>query len=439
MDVSLTQRAEKTVACAAEEAAKRGQKHVMPEHLLLALLREGDTDAARVLAYRGIARGELQEALESRMEAVGEAFAGATNIAPRSALALERARAEAESFGFGFTGTEHLLIGLIAERNSLAARLLARQNLTLESAREAVIEALWDGRDIRIQSAAPRKIPLPSTLYLPELAAAREELKRAIVVIDAAEEWGWNNLAPALEISAGAAFTLFLLLRSLLSFSNGTPMALLDIVLLCLSIGAAINRVHSRKREYEAAKVAINSTSQSAIRPLIRTMRWNDRQIRVGSQAALTRLLPTLRTGAAAILTPNDRITLGRQLQSHSIQKNPLFAVAILTAFERVGSGDSVYYVKPLTLRTPKTEAETQIYEAANRCLRALEWRAAHQDAHWTLLRPSNSSADSPDILLRPASAAGTIDPAMSLRSASAPQTDSQGNSPAPESQKELK
>ena len=419
MTTPLTRRAEKTIAHAAEEAAKRGQTFVLPEHLLLALLREADTDAARVLAYRGIARDALQAALEAKTETVGPPLPEATHLSPRLTLALELARAEAESFGHRFSGTEHLLLGLIAERSGLAARLLARQTLTLESAREAVIEALWDGRDVRVKNAEPRKIPSALSLYqTPDPAAnpvGNQELAQAIATIYEAEKWGWNVIAPELVVSLWALMTLFLLLRCLL-FMRGDLPDVLDAGLLLLGLGGMMRRLQNLKREGEAAKIVSRSDSKQAIRSLIRLLGWSDWQIRAGAEAALTRLLPTLQASEGAILTENDRITLGRKLQSRWIQANPDFALAILTAFERVGASHSIYYVQPLTLRPPKTDAETRIYEAASRCLRALEWRAAHQNAHWTLLRPSDASADSPDVLLRPASAAGTADPDTLLR-----------------------
>ncbi len=415
MRLSLTQCAQKTVACAAEEAAKHGQKFVLPEHLLLALLREEDSDAARALAYRGIAREELRAAVETRAETVAPPVAGESFLAPRLLFALERAQAEAESFGFRFAGTEHLLVGLIAEGNGLPARMLARQGLTLETAREAVIEALWDGREVRLCPVPPR-VPTPiAAIHTGGPKPESTEIARAIAVIYHSEQCHWNIIAPGLLLGIWGLITLFLL---------GSALILLNLpgfVLFLFSAAGMGTRICDMRREYAAARYLSQSDSKGAIHALIGVSSWSDRKIRCGAEAALTRLLPTLRAGDGALLTLNDRITLGRKLSPRLAQNSPDFTLAILTAFERVGVSSSIYYVRPLTLNPPKTVTETRIYEAANRCLRALEWRAAHQDAHWTLLRPSGSSADSPDVLLRPASAAETVDPTTMLRPASPP------------------
>ena len=401
-----------------KEAAKRGFACLLTEHLLLALLRDADTDAARVLAYCGIARDELRLALEAKLETFGPPFAGESALSPRLVVALERAQAEAASFGQKFSGAEHLLLGLIAEGNGLAARLLARQNLTLERAREAVIEALWDGRDVRIKEVLPR---VSASLYTPVNVVADQELTQAIATIYRSERWGWNVLPSEWIGAVWGAITLFLLSRFLLLSGEHSP-DLLDGFLLLLMTGGFISRINSLNRERTAAYFLIFSQSKHAIRPLIRILHWHDAKLRAGAAEALTRLLPTIQANDSEILTPNDRIALGAKLHPRNVRKNPEFVLAILAAFERVGFGSSIPHVKPLTLRQPKTPTETRIYEAANRCLRALEWRAAHQDAHWTLLRPSGSAADSPDILLRPASAAGTADPATLLRPAESPE-----------------
>ena len=55
------------------------------------------------------------------------------------------AQQEARMLGHGYIGTEHILLGLLAEGDGLAARALASLEITLEAAREQVLEIIGEG------------------------------------------------------------------------------------------------------------------------------------------------------------------------------------------------------------------------------------------------------------------------------------------------------
>jgi ATP-dependent Clp protease ATP-binding subunit ClpA len=57
----------------------------------------------------------------------------------RAKRSLELAQSEAKSLDHGFLGTEHLLLGLLAEGGGVAARVLLAEGLSLPAAREAVV------------------------------------------------------------------------------------------------------------------------------------------------------------------------------------------------------------------------------------------------------------------------------------------------------------
>ena len=58
----------------------------------------------------------------------------------RAELAIENARDAAGSLGHSFVGTEHLLLGIMMEKDGLGARILERNGLDLQSLRRAVAE-----------------------------------------------------------------------------------------------------------------------------------------------------------------------------------------------------------------------------------------------------------------------------------------------------------
>ena len=63
----------------------------------------------------------------------------------RAELAIENARLEAGRLGHGFVGTEHLLLGILAENEGLGSRVLRRQGLDEEPLRRIVARACGTG------------------------------------------------------------------------------------------------------------------------------------------------------------------------------------------------------------------------------------------------------------------------------------------------------
>ena len=94
------------------------------EHILLALLREDEGTAAKVLKSSGVTYREVRVAV-IRMMGVGvEAVAGEPPFTGRAQDTIERARREASIRDHRQVGTEHILLALIREQDGAAARIL---------------------------------------------------------------------------------------------------------------------------------------------------------------------------------------------------------------------------------------------------------------------------------------------------------------------------
>jgi ATP-dependent Clp protease ATP-binding subunit ClpA len=144
----FTPAARRAVSDAQEQARALGHHHVGVEHLLLGVLHEPDSGAAEVLRARGVS----EEAFRARLlEIVSgdehEPPPGAhAPFTPRAKKVLELALREALTLGTNAVGTEHLLLGIIREQESVAMRILRDGwDLDPETVRGAVIEALPAG------------------------------------------------------------------------------------------------------------------------------------------------------------------------------------------------------------------------------------------------------------------------------------------------------
>jgi ATP-dependent Clp protease ATP-binding subunit ClpC len=125
MDTSrFTPKAEQAIRQAHECAAQLGHGYVGSEHLLLGLCKETAGSACHILREHGV----LPERLKARVvETVGQgaSAAPAQGLTPRVKRIIEIAHHEARRLGHAAVGTEHLLMGILHEQDSIAGRLLA--------------------------------------------------------------------------------------------------------------------------------------------------------------------------------------------------------------------------------------------------------------------------------------------------------------------------
>jgi ATP-dependent Clp protease ATP-binding subunit ClpC len=116
------------------------------EHLLLGLLRERDGITAKVLSNLGVEIDKVRQTIESAL-ARKERIIVHQQIVPTSRLnkAIEISFEEARRWSHNYVSTEHLLLGLLADGEGIAARVLEDMGATLDKVRveiERVIQIL---------------------------------------------------------------------------------------------------------------------------------------------------------------------------------------------------------------------------------------------------------------------------------------------------------
>jgi ATP-dependent Clp protease ATP-binding subunit ClpC len=135
----FTERARKVVFYAQEEAQKFGEGYVSTEHLLLGLVRESDSVAARVLEKLGVSLNRIRAEVEKQLPRGDARPAQDMTLTPRAKRVIDLAYDEARNLNNNYIGTEHLLLGLIREGDGLAGRVLAKLGVELEKARKEVM------------------------------------------------------------------------------------------------------------------------------------------------------------------------------------------------------------------------------------------------------------------------------------------------------------
>jgi len=141
----FTSRVRGALIRARDEAHRRHHEYVGTEHLLIGLLGEDDTLVMDVLENLGAKPAEIQVAVEQMLHDGQPTTRPRIPDLPytqRARVVLDQAIATAHEFGDGYVGTQHLLLGLIRERQGIAAQALAAAGLTEPKLRREIVRLL---------------------------------------------------------------------------------------------------------------------------------------------------------------------------------------------------------------------------------------------------------------------------------------------------------
>ena len=146
MMYSFTNRAKKAIDIANEVAMELGHNYIGTEHILYGLIKEGSGVAAKVLENQGI---EPDMVIDKIVELVGNETPVNETIGftPRSKRVIENAFIEARKLGYNYIGTEHMLLGILKEGDSIAARILIELNTNIPKLYNEIVKVINEGED----------------------------------------------------------------------------------------------------------------------------------------------------------------------------------------------------------------------------------------------------------------------------------------------------
>lgn len=142
----FTERAQKVLALSQEEAVRLGHNNIGTEHILLGLVSEGDGIAAKALHAIGLGAEKIREEVEALI-GKGNQVSQTIHYTPRAKKVIELSMDEARKLGHSYVGTEHILLGLIREGEGVAARVLNNLGVSLNKARQQVLQLLGNNEN----------------------------------------------------------------------------------------------------------------------------------------------------------------------------------------------------------------------------------------------------------------------------------------------------
>ena len=130
MIYKFTARARKAIDLASEIAMDLGHSYIGTEHILYGLAKEGSGVASKVLENQAINAQKIENEI---IDLIGKenSLNETLGFTPRTKRVLENSFSEAKKVGYEYIGTEHLLMGILREGDSIAVRILLDLNVDI--------------------------------------------------------------------------------------------------------------------------------------------------------------------------------------------------------------------------------------------------------------------------------------------------------------------
>ncbi len=144
MNTGFTKKAETALNLALDNAKIMGHNYIGSEHILLGLIDEGTGAASVVLSSAGITHDEVEDRIEEISGRGDVSLITADDMTPRAKKIIETAFFESRTLGSTYVGTEHILMGLLREEDSVAVRILAEMGNAPRELYSCVLDLLGE-------------------------------------------------------------------------------------------------------------------------------------------------------------------------------------------------------------------------------------------------------------------------------------------------------
>ena len=148
MTYKFTNSAQKVIEIANDVAQELGHNYIGTEHLLYGLVKEDTGVASKVLQNQNVTPDAVLQEIE---ELIGKEEPTKTEIAgftPRTKRVIENAFREARKLGSDYIGTEHILIGIMREGDSVAVRIMLDLDVNPQKLYNEIVKVINEDENI---------------------------------------------------------------------------------------------------------------------------------------------------------------------------------------------------------------------------------------------------------------------------------------------------
>lgn len=151
----FTQRAAQALNLAKECSNSLGHNYIGTEHILWGLVKEGGGIAANVLMSNGVTENKVMEKILS-IVGKGDGSLPIAGYTPRTKRVMELSYAETRRMGQNYIGTEHIMMGILREGESVAVRILMELGVDINKLYDNLITMLQEDTPAAVAAGKPK-------------------------------------------------------------------------------------------------------------------------------------------------------------------------------------------------------------------------------------------------------------------------------------------
>ena len=148
MNLSFSRRAQNALNSSVLAAKQLGHTYIGTEHFLLGILNEGDCAGAKILAKQKVSYEKVRDEILGIVGRGSQSNVSARDMTPRCKKVIENSASIAQKFEHGFIGTEHLLLSLLQESDSVACLILDNIGCRVADVIKEIYNFLSSGSDL---------------------------------------------------------------------------------------------------------------------------------------------------------------------------------------------------------------------------------------------------------------------------------------------------
>ncbi len=267
----FTQGARRAIDFARKEAEKLLHTYVGTEHLLLGLLRVEDGIAYSILSSHNVTLEKVRKLVQKELSSSNMfppfSIQDPLPLNKEAAKAITNAEEEARKLGKSYIGTEHILLGILREKDTFTSRILSGFDITYESVMEQLIssEEFTDGspreKGKKLKNLEAYSLDLTYLARegkLDPVIGREREIERVLQILARRKK---NN--PVLIGEPGVGKTAIVEGIAQKIAKGEVPDALLDKRILALDLAAVVAGTKYRGQFEERLKAIVNEATQA--------------------------------------------------------------------------------------------------------------------------------------------------------------------------------